>query len=120
MITTLTVIHVFVSILLIIMVLLQFGKGAETGLLDAASQGTSFGPKGNILSKTTTVLSILFLGISIGLANLRGKKASSSIMDQVAAPKARPLNSDALQPPAENKNLNEEPTESPAAETKTQ
>ncbi len=93
MISALTIVHVCVSVLLIALVLLQFGKGAETGLLDAATGGTSFGPKGNILSKTTAVLAILFLGLSIALARLRGQQAEKSIFDDRAA-KARPLNMD--------------------------
>ena len=91
MISTLTAVHVIVCILLIILVLLQFGKGAETGLLDAASGGTNFGPKGNILSKTTVVLSILFLGLCIALAKLRSQQVQESIFDDQAA-KAKQLN----------------------------
>jgi preprotein translocase subunit SecG len=100
MISTLTIVHVIVCILLIIVVLLQFGKGAETGLLDAASGGTNFGPKGNLLSKTTVVLSILFLGLCITLAKLRSSQVQKSIFDDQAA-KAKPLNMDLGQPAQE-------------------
>ena len=97
MISTLTIVHVIVCVLLIIVVLLQFGKGAETGLLDAASGGTNFGPKGNLLSKTTVVLSILFLGLCIALAKLRSSQVQKSIFDDQAA-KAKPLNLDLGKP----------------------
>ena len=94
MISTLTIVHVIVSILLIVVVLLQFGKGAETGLLDAASGGTNFVPKGNLLSKTTVVLSILFLGLCIALARLRSNQTGTSVFDDNKPATARPLNMD--------------------------
>ena len=100
MISTLTIVHVIVSVLLIIVVLLQFGKGAETGLLSAASGGTNFSPKGNLLSKTTVILSILFLGLCITLAKLRSSEAQKSLFDDQAA-KAKPLNLDLGKPATE-------------------
>ena len=83
MITTLTIVHVIVSILLIIVVLLQFGRGAEAGFFsDAGSQGVFAGPgQDNILTKITTFLAILFLGLALVLANLRGKQRESSVFD---------------------------------------
>ncbi len=87
-----------VSILLIILVLLQFGKGAEAGLFSGGGDSLMTGAQqGNILSKATVVLAILFMGNSVLLARLQGKKAGSSLLDS-EAPVARPLNSDALNP----------------------
>ena len=93
--TTLMIFQAVVSILLIIIVLLQFGKGAEAGLLSGGGGDSVMtgGQQGNILTKITIVLSILFLGNSIYLAKLQSEKTSSSLLDD-EAPIARPLNSD--------------------------
>lgn len=93
--TTLMIVHGVISILLIVSVLLQFGKGAEAGLLSGGGGESvmSGGQKGNILSKITTVLSILFMANSILLAKIQSSNSSSSLLDG-EAPIARPLNSD--------------------------
>ena len=94
-----------VSILLIILVLLQFGKGAEAGLLSgggASDAAFSTAQKGNILTKITTVLAVIFLAGAVNLARLQSKGAQKSIFDN-QAPLARPLNTDPVAPvtPAE-------------------
>lgn len=96
MVQTLMIIQVVISVLLIITVLLQFGKGAEAGLMSgggASDAVFSGAQKGNFLSKITTVLSILFLAGSVNLARLQGNKSSSSLLDS-EAPVALPLNDD--------------------------
>jgi preprotein translocase subunit SecG len=122
MFTSLMVFHAVVSILLIISVLLQFGKGAEAGLMgggasDAVFTGTQ---QGNILSKITTVLTIFFVGNCLVLAKMQSGKESKSLLD-TEAPIAAPLNSDAqtttpaaTPTPAETKSE----TAAPATETK--
>jgi len=96
----LMVLQAVISILLIIVVLLQFGKGAEAGLFSGGGESIMTGAQqGNILVKVTIVLSILFMGNSILLAKIEGKKANSSLLDS-EAPIARPLNSDATSAPA--------------------
>lgn len=104
MITTLMVFHAVVSILLILMVLLQFGKGAEAGLMSGGASDAVFtsGQQGSILSKITIFLSVLFLGNSIFLAKLQSNRSEKSLMDS-EAPIARPLNSDAAVKKAEEK-----------------
>lgn len=94
--TTLMIFQAIVSVLLIIIVLLQFGKGAEAGLMQGGGADSVFtgSQQGNILSKITIVLSVLFLGNSVLLAKLQSQKTSRSILDS-EAPIARPLNSDA-------------------------
>jgi preprotein translocase subunit SecG len=96
MVQTLMIIQVVISVLLIITVLLQFGKGAEAGLMSgggASDAVFSGAQKGNFLSKITTVLSVLFLAGSVNLARLQGNKTSSSLLD-TEAPVALPLNDD--------------------------
>ncbi len=99
--TTLMVFQAVVSGLLIITVLLQFGKGAEAGLTGGGSDSVFTGSQqGNILSKITILLAVLFLGNSILLARVQGRQSNSSLLDN-EAPLARPLNSDGLQKKAD-------------------
>ncbi|MBI2522120.1 MAG: preprotein translocase subunit SecG [Bdellovibrio sp.] len=96
MITMLMILQASVSILMILSVLLQFGKGAEVGLMgggasDAVLSGSQ---RGNILGKITAVLAIIFLVNSLILARLQSNYTSKSILD-TEAPVTRPLSSDA-------------------------
>jgi preprotein translocase subunit SecG len=94
--TTLMIFQAAVSVLLIVLVLLQFGKGAEAGLLCGGGESIMTGAQqGNILSKATVILSILFMGNSVLLSKIQSEKATSSLLD-TEAPVARPLNSDAI------------------------
>ncbi len=95
MITSLMVLQAIVSVLLILLVLLQFGKGAEAGLLSGGASDSMMtgAQRGNILSKMTVVLAVLFLGNSILLARLQSSTSTKSILDS-EAPIAVPLNSD--------------------------
>ena len=95
MITTLMVLQTVVSILLIIVVLLQFGKGAEAGLFTGGGGDSVFtgAQKENIFTKITVILSVIFMGNSVLLAKLQGSKAEQSHFDETA-PQVRPLNQD--------------------------
>ena len=88
--------HVVICVLLVVTVLLQFGKGAEMGAVmgGGASQAVfSSSAKGNFLTKTTTVLAIGFMVNSIVLTTIKSREAKRSILDD-EAPIAAPLNSD--------------------------
>ncbi len=101
MITSLIIFHVIVCILLSIVVLVQFGKGAEAGAMmgSGASQAIfTTSAKGNFFTKMTTVLAILFMVNSVALTVLKSKETSTSIFDD-EAPVAAPLNSDATKSP---------------------
>jgi len=113
--TALMVLQAITSVLLIITVLLQFGKGAEAGLMTAAGSESimSSSTRGNIMTKITAILAIVFLGNSILLARLQDSKFQKSILD-TEKPVSRPLNSDAQQAPAAPAN-----TAAPAAPTTT-
>lgn len=107
MVSSLMVFQGIVSVLLILMVLVQFGKGAEAGLFTGTSDSVFTGSQqGNILSKITVVLAILFLGNSILLAKIQSNSVGKSLLDQEAV--ARPLNTDAVPVPG---------SEAPAAPT---
>jgi preprotein translocase subunit SecG len=76
-------IHVIVSAILIGMVLLQKGKGADIGAAFGGASNTVFGPRGaqSFLAKLTTTAAIIFMLTSFGLALTSAKK--SSIMESV-------------------------------------
>ena len=96
MVTMLIALHVVICVLLVITVLLQFGKGAEMGAVmgGGASQAVfSSSAKGNFLTKTTTVLAISFMINSIVLTTIKSRESKRSILDD-EAPVAAPLNSD--------------------------
>ncbi|MDD2852986.1 MAG: preprotein translocase subunit SecG [Desulfuromonadaceae bacterium] len=83
MIMVLTFLHVFVSLFLIGVVLLQSGKGAEMGASFGSSGSQSvFGAGGgtSFLSKLTTSAAVIFMLTSLTLAYVSGLPSSSSIM----------------------------------------
>lgn len=87
--TVLLIIHVLVSISLVIIVLLQAGKGAETGAsFGGGSSQTMFGARGgqSFLSKLTTMTATIFMLTSLSLAYFHDQEGSGSIMpEQVKA-----------------------------------
>lgn len=96
MITFLIVLHVIICVLLVVAVLLQFGKGAEMGAVmgSGASQAVfSSSAKGNFMTKLTSILAISFMVNSIVLTTIKSREAKRSLFDS-EAPVAQPLNSD--------------------------
>ena len=75
--------HVTVSAILISMVLLQKGKGADIGAAFGGASQTVFGPRGaqSFLSKLTTGAAVIFMITSLTLAFTTAKR--SSIMEGV-------------------------------------
>jgi preprotein translocase subunit SecG len=87
--TLLVALHVTVCILLILIVLLQSGKGAEMGVsLGGGAGQTLFGAGGpaTILTKVTTVVAVIFMATSLTLAYLSGHRADTSVMKTNTAP----------------------------------
>lgn len=69
---TLIVIYLLIALALIGLVLIQHGKGADMGAaFGAGASATIFGSSGtgNFLTKTTTILAIIFFVLSIVLGN---------------------------------------------------
>lgn len=110
---TLMILHGIISILLIASVLLQFGKGAEAGLISGGAGESVFtgNQKGNILSKITAFLSVLFMANSVLLAKIQSQDSSKSLLDG-QAPVARPLNFDKQREEAEKQKKENEQKES--------
>jgi len=81
----LLVAHVVISSMIIGLVLLQRGKGADAGAaFGSGASGTVFGAKGsaNFLSRSTAVLATLFFVTSLSLAYLGAERpVATSLMD---------------------------------------
>ncbi|HCY88099.1 MAG TPA: preprotein translocase subunit SecG [Desulfobacteraceae bacterium] len=87
--TIVVALHVTVCVLLILIVLLQTGKGAEMGAsLGGGGSQALFGPTGpaNILTKITTAVAIIFMITSLSLAYMSGERAEDSVMKGASAP----------------------------------
>lgn len=82
MITVLIGIHIIVSIAMIVIILLQMGKGAQAGAsFGAGSSQTMFGSTGgNVMTKVTAGVAVVFMLTSLSLAYLYGSPASKSVM----------------------------------------
>ncbi len=87
-ITLVVVIHIVVSLGLILVVLLQTGKGAEMGAVFGGSSATIFGSSGagTFLTRLTTGMAIVFMLTSLTLGYFTGKAPTSSIFDTVSPP----------------------------------
>lgn len=102
MIAFLVTIHILVSIALIIVVLLQAGKGAEMGATFGTGGSQSlFGVGGGatFLSKLTTASAVIFMLTSLSLAYLSTKPSTSSIMPSTVKPmNTAPMTPNATEP----------------------
>jgi preprotein translocase subunit SecG len=78
------VLHVLVCFALIMIVLLQAGKGAEMGAAFGGASQTIFGSSGamGFLNKLTTVVAVIFMLTSLLLTFSSTKRASSVIKER--------------------------------------
>ena len=89
--TVIIILHVICTLFLILVILLQTGKGAAMGSgLGAGSSQTMFGSSGagNFLTKMTTAIATLFMITSLTLATMSSKEKSRSIMPEKEKPAA--------------------------------
>jgi len=88
--TLVTILHVVISITLILVVLLQAGKGASMGAAFGGSSQTVFGSSGagTFLGKMTAAIAIIFMLTSLTLTYTSSRRPSSSLMENVKAPAA--------------------------------
>ena len=91
--TLLTIVHLVVCLFLIVIVLLQHGKGADMGATFGGSSQTVFGTEGPVplLNKITTWAAVVFMLTSISLAYMSTRVGDGSVMKEVA-PVAAPKN----------------------------
>lgn len=86
--TILTVAHISVCFFLVIIVLLQHGKGADAGAAfgGGGSSQSLFGSEGpiSLLNKITTLSAIFFMVTSVSLAYISSTSSSGSMMSAVS------------------------------------
>jgi preprotein translocase subunit SecG len=83
--TIVLVIHVLVGVMMVGLILIQRGKGADAGAaFGSGASGTVFGARGsaNFLSRSTAILAAVFFCTSLGLAYLgTQREAPKSLLD---------------------------------------
>mgnify|MGYP001545920633 CR=1 FL=1 len=98
----LVVLYVLVCLFLIMVVLLQQGKGADlAGAFGGGGSQTSFGPRGttNIMHRMTTGAFVLFVLLCLTLTILSGKSRTSVMEDvPVAVPVESSETTEATEP----------------------
>ena len=84
--------HFVVCVLLILLVLLQSGKGSAAGIFGASGADNLFASPTafNAINKFTAILALVLMCTSIVLTIASNKKASSSVMDKVQIPVSAP------------------------------
>jgi preprotein translocase subunit SecG len=110
MIIVLSIIHVLVCLILVLIVLLQTGKGADlAGAFGGGGSQTAFGARGTatFLSKLTTGAAIIFMLTSFTLSLFSTRDRGSSVMEGAKSPvkqtaPANPGSSPAPAPPGQN------------------
>ncbi len=92
MVAAIIIIHIIVCIALILIVLLQTGKGAEMGAAFGGASQTIFGSSGpaGFLGKLTAGAAIVFMLTSLSLAYISGHRFDKTIFEKSPAPTAQP------------------------------
>jgi len=87
----LSVLQLLIAVILVLVVLLQSGKGADIGAaFGGGSSQTVFGGRGaaTFLSKVTLAVAILFMISSLGLAIYSSHRSGSSVITEERARQA--------------------------------
>jgi preprotein translocase subunit SecG len=86
------VIHVLACLFLIVVVLLQTGKGADMGAVFGGGSQTLFGSggAGNLLTKLTTGTAITFMVTSLIMSYAQNRAPSSTLLDRIPSESAAP------------------------------
>jgi preprotein translocase subunit SecG len=85
----LTVLHVMVCLVLVIVVLLQHGKGADVGaVFGGGASNTVFGSRGagNFLTRLTTGAALLFMVSSLSLSYIANTGLTGGLFEEDAPP----------------------------------
>jgi len=87
----LIMLHLVACAILVLVVLLQTGKGASLGAAFGGASQTVFGSSGaqTFLGKMTTIVAVIFMVTSLTLAITAGGAGSKSVMADVAQPAAQ-------------------------------
>jgi preprotein translocase subunit SecG len=109
MFTVITIVHILSCIFLILVVLLQTGKGADMGAVFGGSSSTVFGSSGagTFLTRLTTATAVVFMLTSLSLTYFSSQSHSATVFDSAPAasapdapPAAAPAAPEAAAPPA--------------------
>ncbi len=106
-------VHIIVCIFLILVVLLQRGKGADLSVFGGGSTQAAFGARGatTLLHKLTVGFFVAFIVTTLAIAGVQGGGVSSSVMDTVdeepavEAPAETPATTGTEAAPAEDLSL---------------
>ena len=89
--TLVWILHIIVAIVVIALVLLQHGKGADMGAaFGSGSSGSLFGATGsaNFLSRSTAIVATVFFltSLVLGYYGLQQNKPAGSVLDRTGVP----------------------------------
>lgn len=90
-------VHILVALAIIVLVLMQHGKGADMGAaFGSGTSGSLFGASGsaNFLSRTTAVLATVFFLTSLSLAYIASDKPKTSGSLMQEAVQSQPVSSE--------------------------
>ena len=98
--TVLLLIHLFVTIALIGVILIQRSEGGGLGIGTAQGMGSFMSGRGtaNLLTRTTAILAVIFFALSLALAVLN--RGTSGVGGTVLAPPPAPAGAPASGAPA--------------------
>lgn len=86
--TVLLIVHLFVTLLLIGVVLIQRSEGGGLGIGSSQGMGSFMSGRGtaNLLTRATAILAVIFFALSMTLAALNhGSSRTSSLLDSLPA-----------------------------------
>ncbi|MBR4682411.1 MAG: preprotein translocase subunit SecG [Elusimicrobiaceae bacterium] len=90
--TLILIVHFLVCVLLILLVLLQSGKGSAAGIFGASGADNLFASPTafNAVNKFTAILAVILMATSVALTLMSHKKTSTSVLDKVNVPASAP------------------------------
>jgi preprotein translocase subunit SecG len=115
--------HVIVAVTIVVLVLLQHGKGADMGAaFGSGSAGSLFGSSGsaNFLSRTTGICAAIFFTTCLGLTYFHAPKSGTGVMSggvMQNVPAAEPTKTD-VPPPTAPVSTGRAPVVPPAGQSK--
>jgi len=113
-------IHVLICLFLILVVLLQQGKGADLSVFGGGATQAAFGPRGSasLLHKLTVGAFVAFIVTTIAIGLMSTHHEASSVMKGVATGQSTPSSAPAkgTQPPATTDESNGAATTPPATD----
>ena len=93
MLTLFLVVHVITAVVMVLVVLLQSGRGAELGAAFGGLGQVTYGSsQPSIITRITVVLAVIFMSTSVTLAIFYQDQPSSSVVDELS-----PKDADAAQ-----------------------